>query len=80
MAELKYDMSGGAAVLGSTYFISQVKPPVKTVCIIGATENLYRLGLLVGRIKEQRVSIRPLQLTDIDATSTALFARGLHAW
>ncbi len=40
MEEMKYDMSGGAAVLGSAYYFSQVKPPVKTVCIIGATENL----------------------------------------
>jgi leucyl aminopeptidase len=40
MEEMKYDMSGGAAVLGSAYYFSQVKPPVKTICIIGATENL----------------------------------------
>jgi leucyl aminopeptidase len=40
MEEMKYDMSGGAAVLGSAVYFSQVKPPVKTVCIIGATENL----------------------------------------
>jgi leucyl aminopeptidase len=40
MEEMKYDMSGGAAVLGSALYFSQVKPPVKTVCIIGATENL----------------------------------------
>jgi leucyl aminopeptidase len=40
MEEMKYDMSGGAAVLGSAYYFSQVKPPIKTICIIGATENL----------------------------------------
>jgi leucyl aminopeptidase len=40
MEEMKYDMSGGAAVLGSAFYFSQVKPPVKTICIIGATENL----------------------------------------
>ena len=40
MEEMKYDMSGGAAVLGSAMYLSQVKPPVKTICIIGATENL----------------------------------------
>jgi leucyl aminopeptidase len=40
MEEMKYDMSGGAAVLGSALYFSQVKPPVKTICIIGATENL----------------------------------------
>lgn len=40
MEEMKYDMSGGAAVLGSALYLSEVKPPVKTICIIGATENL----------------------------------------
>lgn len=40
MEEMKYDMSGGAAVLGSAMYLSQVKPPVKTICIIGATDNL----------------------------------------
>lgn len=40
MEEMKYDMSGGAAVLGSALYLSQVKPPVKTVFVIGATENL----------------------------------------
>jgi leucyl aminopeptidase len=40
MEEMKYDMSGGAAVLGSALLLSAKKPPVKTVCIIGATENL----------------------------------------
>jgi leucyl aminopeptidase len=40
MEEMKYDMSGGAAVLGAALYLGQVKPPVRTICIIGATENL----------------------------------------
>jgi leucyl aminopeptidase len=40
MEEMKYDMSGGAAVLGAAYFLGKVKPPVKVVCVIGATENM----------------------------------------
>jgi leucyl aminopeptidase len=40
MEEMKYDMSGGAAVLGSAVFLSQVKPPVKTICVIGCTDNM----------------------------------------
>ena len=40
MEEMKYDMSGGAAVLGAAMYLSQVKPPVKTICIIGATDNM----------------------------------------
>jgi leucyl aminopeptidase len=40
MEEMKYDMSGGAAVLGAAHFLAHHKPPVKVVCVIGATENL----------------------------------------
>jgi len=40
MDEMKYDMSGGAAVLGAAHFFTQVKPPVNVVCLVGATENM----------------------------------------
>lgn len=40
MEEMKYDMSGGAAVLGAARYFAVVKPPVNVVCVIGATENL----------------------------------------
>lgn len=40
MEEMKYDMSGGAAVLGAAHFLMRHKPPVKVICVIGATENL----------------------------------------
>ncbi len=40
MEEMKYDMSGAAAVLGAAHFFGKVKPPVKVVCLIGATENM----------------------------------------
>ena len=40
MEEMKYDMSGGAAVLGVARYFSVIKPPVNVVCLIGATENL----------------------------------------
>jgi len=40
MEEMKYDMSGGAAVLGAAHFFAKVKPPVNVVCIVGTTENM----------------------------------------
>ena len=40
MEEMKYDMSGGAAVLGTAYYFAHVKPPVRVVCVVGATENM----------------------------------------
>src|SRR4051812_48069089 len=40
MSEMKFDMSGGAAVLGATAAIARLELPVRLVSVIGATENL----------------------------------------
>jgi leucyl aminopeptidase len=40
MAEMKFDMSGGAAVLGAVQAIARLGLPVSVVAVIGATENL----------------------------------------
>src|SRR3954453_11771635 len=40
MSDMKFDMSGGAAVLGATAAIARLNLPVRLVAVIGATENL----------------------------------------
>jgi len=40
MAEMKFDMSGGAAVLQATGAVARLGLPVRLVAVIGATENL----------------------------------------
>jgi leucyl aminopeptidase len=40
MSEMKFDMSGGAAVLEATGAIARLGLPVRLVTVIGATENL----------------------------------------
>jgi leucyl aminopeptidase len=40
MSEMKFDMSGGAAVLAATGAIARLGLPVRLVTVIGATENL----------------------------------------
>jgi leucyl aminopeptidase len=40
MAEMKFDMSGGAAVIEATAAIARLRLPVKLVAVVGATENL----------------------------------------
>ncbi|MFI5004361.1 MAG: leucyl aminopeptidase family protein, partial [Solirubrobacterales bacterium] len=40
MAEMKFDMSGGAAVIEAVGAIAKLKLPVKLVAVVGATENL----------------------------------------
>jgi leucyl aminopeptidase len=40
MADMKFDMSGGAAVIEAVAAIARLQLPVKLVAVIGATENL----------------------------------------
>src|SRR5437868_8781555 len=40
MAEMKFDMSGGAAVLEAVGAIARMALPVRVVAVIGATENM----------------------------------------
>ena len=40
MSDMKFDMSGGAAVLGATAAIARLGLPVRLISVIGATENL----------------------------------------
>ncbi len=40
LEEMKYDMSGAAAVLGAAHYFLAVKPPIDVVCALGAVENM----------------------------------------
>ncbi len=40
MFEMKFDMSGGAAVLGAVEAIARLELPVRLVAVVGATENM----------------------------------------
>ncbi len=40
MSEMKFDMSGGAAVIEAVAAIARLQLPVKLVAVVGATENL----------------------------------------
>ncbi|HTD57340.1 MAG TPA: leucyl aminopeptidase [Solirubrobacteraceae bacterium] len=40
MAEMKFDMSGGAAVISAMAAIARIGLPVRIVAVVGATENL----------------------------------------
>jgi leucyl aminopeptidase len=46
MAEMKFDMSGGAAVVEAVGAIARLRLPVKLVAVVGATENLPSGGAI----------------------------------
>ena len=44
MSDMKFDMSGGAAVLGAIEAIARLKLPVRVIAVVGATENVVGSG------------------------------------
>ena len=40
MSDMKFDMSGGATVLGAVRAIAELRLPVRVVAVVGATENM----------------------------------------
>jgi leucyl aminopeptidase len=78
MEEMKYDMSGGAAVLGSALYFSQVKPPVKTICIIGATENLINSNATKPGDVVVAMNGKTIEVQNTDAEGRLVLADLVH--
>ncbi len=78
MEEMKYDMSGGAAVLGSALYFSHVKPPVKTICIIGATENLLSASATKPGDVVVAMNGKTIEVQNTDAEGRLVLADLVH--
>ena len=74
MEEMKYDMSGGAAVLGAAHFLMRHKPPVKVVCVIGATENLVSANATRPSDIVRAFNGKTVEILNTDAEGRLVFA------
>jgi leucyl aminopeptidase len=78
MAEMKYDMCGGASVLGTMYFLSKITPACNVVGLIGAVENVIsdratRPGDIV-----QALNGKTIEILNTDAEGRLVLADLLH--
>ena len=65
MEEMKYDMSGGAAVLGAVEAIARLELPVRLIAVVGATENM-----LSGRATRPGDVVRTLNGLTVEINNT----------
>ncbi len=65
MAEMKFDMSGGAAVIEAVAAIARMGLPVRLVAVVGATENLPS-----GRSVKPGDIVRAMNGTTIEVNNT----------
>jgi len=62
MHEMKTDMAGGATMLGAMQAIAQLKPRVKVICLVPATENMpggnaYKPGDVITSMSGKTIEI-----------------------
>ncbi len=78
MEKMKYDMAGGAAMLGAMRAIALLKPKVKVVSVVCSAENMpsgkaYRPGDVVTAM-----SGKTIEVINTDAEGRMVLADGLH--
>lgn len=74
MEEMKYDMSGGAAVLGAALFLSQVQPSCNVVCLIGALDNMPSSKALRPGDIVQAMNGKTIEVLNTDAEGRLVLA------
>jgi leucyl aminopeptidase len=78
MAEMKYDMCGGASVLGSAYYLSKVTPACNVVCVIGAVENVISATATRPGDIVRAMNGKTIEILNTDAEGRLVLADLLH--
>jgi len=78
MAEMKFDMSGGAAVIEAAAAIARLELPVKLVAVVGATENLPSGGAVKPGDIVTAANGRTIEVNNTDAEGRLVLADCLH--
>jgi leucyl aminopeptidase len=74
MSEMKFDMSGGAAVIQAVAAIARLKLPVKLVAVVGATENLPSGGAIKPGDIVTAANGRTIEVNNTDAEGRLVLA------
>jgi leucyl aminopeptidase len=78
MGEMKYDLCGGAAVIGVAHYLAKVSPPTDVVCVVGAVENLPgRMATRPGDVVTT-MSGKTVEILNTDAEGRLVLCDLLH--
>ena len=78
MEKMKYDMAGGAAMLGAMRAIAQLKPKVRVTMIVCATENMPSGKAQKPGDVQIAMSGKSIEIINTDAEGRLVLADGLH--
>jgi len=78
MEKMKYDMAGGAAMIGAMRAIAQLKPKVRVISIVCATENMPSGKAQKPGDVQIAMSGKAIEIINTDAEGRLVLADGLH--
>src|ERR1043166_1244775 len=78
MEKMKYDMAGGAAMIGAMRAIALLKPKVKVIGIVCATENMPSGKAQKPGDVQIAMSGKSIEINNTDAEGRLVLADGLH--
>ena len=78
MEKMKYDMAGGATMIGAMRAIALLKPKVKVIGIVCATENMPSGKAQKPGDVQIAMSGKSIEIINTDAEGRLLLADGLH--
>jgi leucyl aminopeptidase len=78
MEKMKYDMAGGAAMIGAMRAIALLKPKLKVISIVCATENMPSGKAQKPGDVQIAMSGKAIEVINTDAEGRLVLADGLH--
>jgi len=78
MEKMKYDMAGGAAMIGAMRAIAQLKPSVRVIGIVCASENMPSGTAQKPGDVQIAMSGKSIEIINTDAEGRLVLADGLH--
>jgi leucyl aminopeptidase len=78
MEKMKYDMAGGATMIGAMRAIALLKPKIKVIAVICATENMPSGKAQKPGDVQIAMSGKSIEIINTDAEGRLVLADGLH--
>ncbi len=78
MEKMKYDMAGGATMIAAMRAIAQIKPSVRVICVVCATENMPSGKAQKPGDVQIAMSGKSIEVLNTDAEGRLVLADGLH--
>jgi leucyl aminopeptidase len=78
MEKMKYDMAGGATMIGIVRALAALKPNVKVICVVPSTENMPGGRAQKPGDIQTAMSGKTIEVLNTDAEGRLILADGVH--